>query len=329
MNAKKNYETITYRTINKMRFLILDLNYRCTHFHSELEFTQVISGSLHLQTPDEDFILTEGEIALFSPYQPHSAYSSSPAACTIMTIHVDPKVCIDYMPNITNLVFETSNISNVLSEQKNKEIQSICFHIGYNYYGQKTGFEFRCMSDFNRLMGEFFVYVPHHFISDEKLQNSVMIERRMSRILQYIQENYAQKITLKEIAEREHITTSYLSHFFKDNFHESFQSYINSLRFEHALMLVLKTDRKIIDICIESGFSDSKYMNKVFLEKYHMTPKEFRQRYRDGQLNAKPGNPSSQETDSQYFYNISESLAALRRSHYFRCDDGSHPNSII
>lgn len=329
MQYEKKYEKITYRTINKMRFEIADINFKSYHVHPEIEITQVISGNLHIHTPEEDFDLSDGEIALFSPNQPHSCHSNALQPCTLLTIQVDPDVCASYAPNITNLVFETSHVSAVVEEQENEAIKSICFHIGYNYYGQKDGFEFRCMSDFNRLMGEFVAYIPYHFITDDELQSAILTSQRMNRIIRFIKGNYTSKITLNDIAEKEHLTTSYLSHFFKNQLHQSFQSYVNSLRFEHAVMLLVKTDRKMIDICIESGFSDSKYMNKAFMDVYHMTPREFRRQIRSDPQKMLHTAPSTQEEDDQYFYPMQDGLTILRNSHYYQCDDGLHPNSIV
>lgn len=329
MQYEQHYEKITYHTINKMRFEIIDINFKSYHVHPEIEITQVISGSLHVHTLEEDYDLKEGEIALFSPNLPHSVHTNSIQPCTLLTVQVDPDICAAYAPNIKNLIFETSHVSAVVPESKNKELQSVCFHIGYNYYGQKRGFEFRCMSDFNRLMGEFTAYIPYHFISDEELQSSIQTSQRINRIIQYIRENYTRKITLTDIAQREHLTTSYLSHFFKDNLHQSFQSYVNSLRFEHAVLLLVKTDWKIIDICIESGFSDSKYMNKAFMDVYHMTPREFRKEIQKDPQLLRQKVPSAQEEDEQRFYDMENGLEVLRRSHYFKCDGELLPNSIL
>ena len=41
----------------------------------------------------------------------------------------------------------------------------------------------------------------------------------------------------------------------------------------------LKTDMKKIDICMESGFSDYRYLCKAFSEEYKCTPTQFRERY--------------------------------------------------
>jgi AraC-like DNA-binding protein len=71
----------------------------------------------------------------------------------------------------------------------------------------------------------------------------------------------------------------YVSHLFKNILGISFQEYLKEKRFEHALELLNTTSKTILDIAIESGFSDLRYMTKAFREKYGCTPKEYRRQH--------------------------------------------------
>ena len=69
---------------------------------------------------------------------------------------------------------------------------------------------------------------------------------------------------------------TYLSHLFKDTLGISFQDYLKQKRFEYACNLIATTQRKILDISISSGFSDVRYLTKLFQERFGCTPKEYR-----------------------------------------------------
>ena len=69
---------------------------------------------------------------------------------------------------------------------------------------------------------------------------------------------------------------TYLSNLFKDTLGISFQDYLKQRRFEYACNLIATTPRKILDISISSGFSDVRYLTKLFQERYGCTPKEYR-----------------------------------------------------
>ena len=75
------------------------------------------------------------------------------------------------------------------------------------------------------------------------------------------------KITLEELAKRENVTKTYLSHFIHDNLNMTFQEYVSSMRFERALKLIRNTSMCLTDISVVSGFSDVKYLSRM-LEKH-------------------------------------------------------------
>lgn len=108
--------------------------------------------------------------------------------------------------------------------------------------------------------------------------NPIIVER-ISRIINYIYENHANRITLKELAEREHLSTFYISHLIRDYIGMNFQELLCFARVEMSEILLLETDRKISAIAREVGFSTTSYYNKFFQKWFGHTPLEYRQLY--------------------------------------------------
>lgn len=321
-----HYETVHHSTINHMSFFIMDINFRSAHAHTDIEILQIIKGSMHISTKGSEFDLKPGEMALLNANEVHMCYSNNTSPCCTLVLQINPAFCQSYFPGISYIRFLTNNISVVIPPKHMEDMKRTCFNIGYNFFGQKVGFEFRCISDVNRLFSYLQIFVPYETFSDQDYLSQQHTQHRMQRILEHIQKHYCEKLTLKEIADRENVSVTYLSSFFKKNMHQSFQSYLNNLRFEHALYLIQKTDKKIIDICIESGFSDSKYLNKMFMDVYHITPNNFRKQILAG--NIPVSTIDTARSTSQYKYTISESLQILRKYHHFQCDNGSFVNYI-
>ena len=91
---------------------------------------------------------------------------------------------------------------------------------------------------------------------------------------EYIDQNYSEKITLTQLAERENVTTTYLSHFIHDNLHMTFQEYVSSVRFERALKLLRDTSMCMTDVSVVSGFSDVKYLSRMLETYFGMSAQE-------------------------------------------------------
>ena len=98
----------------------------------------------------------------------------------------------------------------------------------------------------------------------------------LKKALKIINANFSTKINLEEIARQIHVNTSYLSYLFKIEMGLSFTEYINTLRINMAKNLLMKTNMSIIDISLQSGFSDQSYFTKVFKKIEVCTPKEYR-----------------------------------------------------
>ena len=57
--------------------------------------------------------------------------------------------------------------------------------------------------------------------------------------------------------------------------------YINDLRIEHAAKLISSTDKKIIDIAMDTGFETIRTFNRDFTKKMKFSPSEFRMKNRN------------------------------------------------
>lgn len=80
-------------------------------------------------------------------------------------------------------------------------------------------------------------------------------DKSMLQILEYIDQNITQPISLKEIAPRMNMTESAFSRRFLKMTGTTFRKYVMLKRIEYALLLLETTDLKVIDIAFECGFS--------------------------------------------------------------------------
>ena len=100
--------------------------------------------------------------------------------------------------------------------------------------------------------------------------------QRMSRMLSFLEENHQMQVRLQDLARQEGLTPTYVSHFFSESFGITFQDYLNNIRFERAMGLLRGTAMSVRDIALSSGFSDPKYLNKIFLQKMGCTLMAYR-----------------------------------------------------
>lgn len=92
----------------------------------------------------------------------------------------------------------------------------------------------------------------------------------------YIHQHYTENITLENVSENVHLSSSYFSSLFKEKTGVSFTSYVNKLKVERAKKLLKKTEMTLVDIALSLGFCSQSYFSSVFKKHVGISPKQFR-----------------------------------------------------
>ncbi len=98
-------------------------------------------------------------------------------------------------------------------------------------------------------------------------------------VMQYVYKNYADKISLDEVAERVYLAPAYLSRVFKNETGQTFTNYLNSVRIEKSKELLSHYSLKLSDIALSVGFEDQSYFTKVFKKITGLSPLQYRKKH--------------------------------------------------
>ena len=134
---------------------------------------------------------------------------------------------------------------------------------------------FACMAQVNGIFAMLLGNTPYRVLSDTENLTQTRNAERMHRILHYLETHYSEPVRLSEIAEREGLTQTYLSHLFREQLHIPFQDYLARLRLEAAMLLLRQSDTTLTDAAYACGFSDPKYLNRSFQKNLGMTPRQW------------------------------------------------------
>lgn len=104
------------------------------------------------------------------------------------------------------------------------------------------------------------------------------LERRAiaRRLLEYVEEHYASKLTLEDLADYAQYNRTYVSTLFKQIVGINFHEYLTRVRFQHALNDLAITNDNLTDIALRNGFADLKTFNARFRATLQRTPAEYR-----------------------------------------------------
>lgn len=105
--------------------------------------------------------------------------------------------------------------------------------------------------------------------------NAYLVEQIQNYLSQHINEN----ITLSDLGDIFGINYSSFSNIFSSTTGQTIIEYLTLMRILHAKELLINTDKKIYEICAESGYTEPKYFIKRFHQIVGITPKEYRKMY--------------------------------------------------
>ena len=94
--------------------------------------------------------------------------------------------------------------------------------------------------------------------------------------LNYIEENYTQKLTLSEVAEKTYVSQWHLSKLLNRHTGQSFSDILNHVRIEHAKELLKDPALRIGDISEQVGFLDLAHFSRVFKKQEGVSANEYR-----------------------------------------------------
>ena len=97
------------------------------------------------------------------------------------------------------------------------------------------------------------------------------------RAIEYINQNYMNKITLEEIANAVHVSPNYFSKIFKEEVGINFAAYLNKVRIEGAKKLLLESDGSLVEVAYLAGFEDQSYFSRVFKKYTGLSPKRYKE----------------------------------------------------
>ena len=98
-------------------------------------------------------------------------------------------------------------------------------------------------------------------------------------IKKHLDEHYAEKITLDDLAKRFFINKFYLSKIFKETYGTTVNNYLISKRITRAKQLLRFTDMTVDEIGVAVGMGDANYFSRMFRKVEGTSPSEYRKQW--------------------------------------------------
>jgi AraC-like DNA-binding protein len=110
----------------------------------------------------------------------------------------------------------------------------------------------------------------------ERARDGAPLRFHLAEVQRFLQERFADELTLPGIAARYGLNPSYFSRLFHKEAGVSLVAYINRLRIQRSCQLLKRTRISILEIALSVGYNNISHFNRYFRRIMGMSPREYR-----------------------------------------------------
>ena len=252
------------------------------HWHEELQYTVILSGTVNMQVNGDDYLLSEGQGILINKNLLHitnelsedGKYYSINSHDNLLGFYIGSRMELDNVrPYTNNLLFPVivlepqngwqANILNKLALIR-EELMDCLDLYQYRVALLLTEAWYEVISHIGKVSQPTAAYIRK--------------QERMQKMLSFIHERYSDAIFLDDIAMSAGVSTGECCRCFRETIHESPNQYLIKYRISRASELLTITDLSVTEIALECGFNDTSHFIDYFRKRIGKTPFEFRNR---------------------------------------------------
>lgn len=153
----------------------------------------------------------------------------------------------------------------------------------YFYCQEQLHYESGCKASFLQVLYQ----LTRRFQRAEVMRSEFVRHRqqadRLARLFEYVRQNYAERITVRQATQIVHMSQAQFTKVFKKVAGTTFVAHLTRVRITNALRLLREPDLTVAEIAAKTGFSDQSYFDRRFRQTFGKSPREWRRRLGHGQ----------------------------------------------
>lgn len=264
-------EIVRHPHLSGVHLFFNTLDHRSLHIHLDWELVWVLEEPLLVTCGGRTYQAEPGALVLFSPGQPHEFHKVE-RSCTFLCLQMDPAA----FPAAHRVYSDDIFPALYLPQGELERLKTILIGLSRAYLQRPPFYELDCLGRVNSVLHLLLTHLPVRQATEQEATERARRSARLMRLVAFVQENFAHKIRLSDFARQEHRSLGYMSHFAREMLGHSFQDYVATVRFRHACHLMATTNKGMLAVCMESGFSDYRYFSRMFQTQFGMTPEAYR-----------------------------------------------------
>lgn len=239
------------------------------HWHDEIEIVYVIEGSLRVGINSNIYTLHERDMIIISSgdihyFLGHETFSKRVLIQFSLSIFDNLSSAVNERKFIRHLFNHSKRMSSDWDGQVHDEMEKQILWLVKEYNELKQGYKLALKARLYDLVVILLRNVPIEDVigAEESKQREKL--KRLESVFQYVENNFYQPITLKQIASMAGFSMFHFTRFFKECIGITFGEYLTNYRLTKAEWYLMNEETTITEAAYKSGFNSLKTFNRVF-----------------------------------------------------------------
>lgn len=246
-------------------------SYIAPHWHQSIELSYTLTGEIdEFIIEGQNYHCEPGKILVVNSQEIHSIkVFKNGIDKRALSVIFTYKFVKDMYPMIDNMVFSLNNYSKLTDGQKYKykKLQKLLQQVATIYTEKENAYKNISISV--KLLEILEILIKNFMIEAKcKSTKEVRIVERTQAIIEYIQKNYQEELSLENIARYHHVSKEYLARFFKKYIGITIGQYIAEIRAKHAYDDIVTGKYNLTEIALNNGFSGIRTMDRALIRIY-------------------------------------------------------------
>ena len=271
-------EYVTYLDDSSIRIWYSDIPWRYeTHDHSAVEILLTLEGMVTYTIEDKIYQVRKGEILIVPPDTLHSLTMGEGSSRYLFLFESDAIMTMRDIKSMAMYFHKPFHLRD--GSDDHVRIRELLLRAREAYEKRELMWNTMCYSCILRI----YATLGQRYLSGIKPRTGDNMRNMDSEVINavmtYINNHYREELSLEDVAKFAGFSRYYFSRSFKRQTGYSFKDYLCQKRLQVAMDLLIRTNRSMRDVAIESGFGSVATFNRVFREKKGCTPTQYRAIY--------------------------------------------------
>ena len=245
------------------------------HWHEKIELLYFMDGEALIKCNSLEIPAKKGNLIVINSNELHQGWcmtESTDYYCIIFDTslfqsrHVDVCEAKYINPISGNRILFKNRI------ESNEYVTNLIHEFVKEYEAKQIGYEMAVKATLYQLLVFLLRNHVRVFLTSREYDARMKNLKRFNGVLEYIENNYSEKITIDRLCAMANVSRFYFCRLFKSITNKSLGEYLNRLRVNKAEELLKSGNCNITEAAMSCGFDDMNYFSRVFKKYKNESP---------------------------------------------------------